>query len=165
PVVLSKSAAAPTAVLESALLRASAPPPTPVLKLPVESKKSERQPSAVFPAPVVRRLSASHPSTVVKLGKHPSGAGLTARAPGKSAKQAISSRMAINIFLRFFIFFNFLFVVNSFKVCSQSLWPPAYSFRVGCSLYGFARSALSTGLCASLFVAVAAWPLPASSEL
>ena len=42
PVVLSKSAAAPTAVLESALLRASAPPPTPVLKLPVLSKKSER---------------------------------------------------------------------------------------------------------------------------
>src|SRR5262249_60303391 len=72
PLVLSKSAAAPTAVLESALLRASAPPPTPVLKLPVVSKKRERQPSAVFPAPVVRRLSASHPSAVVKFGKHPS---------------------------------------------------------------------------------------------
>src|SRR5205823_8986877 len=71
PVVLSKSAAAPTAVLESALLRASAPPPTPVLKLPVVSKKSERQPSAVFPAPVVSKLSASHPPAVVKLGKHP----------------------------------------------------------------------------------------------
>src|SRR5437899_12196991 len=76
PVVLSKSAAAPTAVLESALLRASAPPPTPVLKLPVVSKKNERQPSAVFPAPVVRKLSASHPSAVVKFGKHPSGVGV-----------------------------------------------------------------------------------------
>jgi hypothetical protein len=38
--VLSKSAAAPTAVLESALLRASAPPPTPVLKLPMVSEKA-----------------------------------------------------------------------------------------------------------------------------
>src|SRR5436309_13433727 len=104
PVVLSKSAAAPTAVLESALLRASAPPPTPVLKLPVVSKKSENQPSAVFPAPVVRELSASHPPAVVKLGKHPSGAGLTARAPGKSAKQANTAMMVINIVLRFFIF-------------------------------------------------------------
>src|SRR5439155_10535694 len=107
PVVLSKSAAAPTAVFESALLRASAPPPTPVLKLPVVSKNSERQPSPVFPAPVVRKLIASHPSAVVKFGKHPSGAGLTARAPGKSAKQA-NGRMAINIVLRFFIFLNFL---------------------------------------------------------
>src|SRR5439155_17210536 len=80
------------------------PPPTPVLKLPVVSKKSERQPSAVFPAPVVRRLSASHPSAVVKFGKHPSGAGLTARAPGKSAKQANTGTMAINIAFRFFIF-------------------------------------------------------------
>jgi hypothetical protein len=57
PLVLSKSAAAPTAVLESASLRASAPPPIPVLKLPVLSKKSERQPSPVFPAPVVRKLA------------------------------------------------------------------------------------------------------------
>src|SRR5438552_18915892 len=106
PVVLSSNAAAPAAVLEFPLLRASAPPPTPVLKLPVVSKKSERQPSAVFPAPMVRKLSASHPSAVVKFGKHPSGAGLTARAPGKSAKQANTGRMAINIVIRFFIFFN-----------------------------------------------------------
>jgi len=52
----------------------------------------------------VRRLSASQPSAVVKLGKHPSGAGVTARAPGKSAKQVNTGRMAINIVLRFFIF-------------------------------------------------------------
>src|SRR6266496_5763661 len=117
PVVLSKSAAAPTAVLESALLRANAPPPTPVLKLPVEFKKSERQPSAVFPAPVVRRLSASHPSAVVKLGKHPSGAGLTARAPGKSAKQANRGRMATTIVIRFFIFL-FCFVFSTFRELS-----------------------------------------------
>ena len=31
-------------------------------------KKSDRQPSAVFPAPVVRESSASHPSAVVKFG-------------------------------------------------------------------------------------------------
>jgi hypothetical protein len=43
-----------------------------VLKLPVVVKKSDRQPSAVFPAPIVRELSASHPSAVVKFGKHPS---------------------------------------------------------------------------------------------
>src|SRR5205823_13474235 len=76
PVVLSKSAAAPTAVFESALLRANAPPPTPVLKLPVVSKKSERQPSAVFPEPMVRKLSASHPPAVVKFGKHPFSVGV-----------------------------------------------------------------------------------------
>src|SRR5262249_30347952 len=115
PVVLSKSAAAPTAVLESALLRTSAPAPTPVLKLPVVFKKSERQPSAVFPAPVVRRLSASHPSAVVKLGKHPSGAGLTARAAGKSAKQANNGRIGINVALPFFIFPDFPFIVPAVR--------------------------------------------------
>src|SRR5437016_10965696 len=105
PLVLSKSAATPSAVLELPLLRASAPPPTPVLKLPVVFKKSDRQPSAVFPAPVVRTLSASHPSAVVKLGKHPSGGGLSCPcAPGKNAKQANTGRMTINIVLRFFIF-------------------------------------------------------------
>src|SRR4030095_13334173 len=104
PVVLSSNAAAPTAVLESALLRINATAQTPVLKLPVVSEKSERQPSAVFPAPMVSKLSASHPSAVVKFGKHPSGAGLIARAPGKSAKQVKTGRMAINIVLRFFIF-------------------------------------------------------------
>src|SRR5215467_11907077 len=103
PLVLSKSAAAPTAVLESALLRTSAPPPTAVLKFPVVSEKSDRQPSAVFPLPVVRTLSASHPSAVVKLGKHPSGAGLTACAPGKSAQHANTGRMVISILLRFFM--------------------------------------------------------------
>src|SRR6266481_6165083 len=98
PLVLSNNAAAPTAVLESALLRVSAPPPTPVLKLPVVSKKSDRQPSAVFPAPVVRELSASQPSAVVKLGKHGSGGGLSCPcAPGKNAKQANTGRIATNI--------------------------------------------------------------------
>jgi hypothetical protein len=79
--------------------------PTPVLKLPVVSEKSDRQPSPVFPAPVVRRLSASHPSAVVKFGKHPSGAGLTARAPGIIAKQANNGTMVINVILRFFMFY------------------------------------------------------------
>jgi hypothetical protein len=43
----------------------------------------------------------------VKLGKHPSGAGLTARAPGKNAKQVNTGRMAINIVFWFFIFLVF----------------------------------------------------------
>lgn len=68
PVVLSKSAAAPSAVFESALLRTSAPAPTPVLKLPVLFEKSERHPRPVFPAPLVSSLRASQPSAVVKLG-------------------------------------------------------------------------------------------------
>src|SRR5262249_30540626 len=118
PLVLSSNAAAPNAVLESPLLRTSAPAPTPVLKLPVLFKKSARQPSPVFPAPVVRELSASHPSAVVKLGKHPSGAGLTACAPGKSAKQANTGRMAINIVLRFFTFLDFPFIVLAVRELS-----------------------------------------------
>src|SRR5262249_30668016 len=101
------------------------------LKLPVVSEKRERQPSAVFPAPVVRRLSASHPSEVVKLEKHPSGGGLSCPcAPGKNANQVNTGRMAINTVLRFFIFlFSFRCLAVSevfFKVCSQSLWSPAY---------------------------------------
>src|SRR5438477_10053347 len=96
PLVLSKSAATPTAVLELPLLSASAPPPTPVLKLPVVFKNSDRQPSAVFPAPMVRELSASHPSAVVTLGSQQSGAGLTARASGKYARQANAGRTASN---------------------------------------------------------------------
>src|SRR5439155_27049303 len=45
---------------------------------------------------------------------------------------------------------------NSFKVCSQPFWLPAYSFRACRSLSEFARRSLSTGLLAFLFVAVAA---------
>src|SRR5437667_6007635 len=106
PVVLSSNATAPTAVLELPLLRTSAPTPTPVLKLAVVSEKSEYQPSPVFPKPVLRKLRAPHPSAVVKFGKHPSGAGLTARAPGKSAKQANTGSIAITIVLRCFIFLS-----------------------------------------------------------
>src|SRR5262249_496774 len=141
PVGLSKSATAPTAVLELALLRGNAPAPTPVLKLPVVSKKSDRQPNAVFPPPPVTELSPSHPAAVVKLGKHPSGAGLIARAPGKSAKQVNTARMAVSIVFRFFIFlisFRCLAVseVSLFKVCLQSLWWSAYASRAGRSLSG-----------------------------
>src|SRR5438067_229442 len=86
PLVLSKSAPAPTAVLESASLRASAPPPTAVLELPVLSKKSERQPSAVFPAPVVLLMRASSPRNALKrLESQPCWQ--TARACGESANQ------------------------------------------------------------------------------
>ena len=45
PLLLSNKAAAPTAVLESMVFNASAPPPTPVLKLPMVLTKSARQPS------------------------------------------------------------------------------------------------------------------------
>jgi hypothetical protein len=43
---------------------------------------------------------------------------MTARAPGKSAKQANTGRMAINIVLRFFIFFDFLFIVLAVRELS-----------------------------------------------
>ncbi len=68
PMVFSKSAAAPVAVFESAVLSASVPAPTPVLKLPVVTFKSEDQPSPVLAAPLVRFLRAFVPSAVVKLG-------------------------------------------------------------------------------------------------
>ena len=55
------------AVFESALLSTSAPVPTAVFALPVVSENSEYQPTPVFPAPVVRFLSALVPSAVVKL--------------------------------------------------------------------------------------------------
>ena len=40
----------------------------------------------------------------MKFGKHPSGGGVTARAPAKSIKQANTGRIASNIVVRFFIF-------------------------------------------------------------
>jgi hypothetical protein len=52
--VLSNSATAPTAVLLLLVLRSNAPAPTPVFKLPSPTEKSERQPTPVFPDPVVR---------------------------------------------------------------------------------------------------------------
>src|SRR5690242_9739376 len=92
PVVLSNNAAAPTAVLEVPLLRASAPPPTPVLKLPSMFEKSDRQPNAAFPAPRVLLMSASSPRNALKLVlSQPSWQ--TACAPVKNAKQANSGRM------------------------------------------------------------------------
>jgi len=54
PVVLNKSAAAPVAVFESAVLRSSAPAPTAVLKPPVLTLNNENVPIAVFPTPKVR---------------------------------------------------------------------------------------------------------------
>src|SRR5438552_1409186 len=66
PVVLSRRAAAPTAVLELPLLSTSAPPPTPVLKLPSVVAKSARQPNAEFPAPVVSLRRASSPCHTLK---------------------------------------------------------------------------------------------------
>jgi len=52
-VVLNKSAAAPKAVLLSAVLKRRVPAPVAVLKLPAASLKSEYQPTAVFAEPVV----------------------------------------------------------------------------------------------------------------
>jgi hypothetical protein len=82
--VLNKSAAAPIAVFSSALLNRSVPTPTAVLKLAVISLKSGNQPTAVFPAPLVRFFSAFVPSAVVKFGYPPSGGGLTAGVFGKT---------------------------------------------------------------------------------
>src|SRR6476659_5021623 len=85
PVALSKSATVPTAVLELPLLRTSAPAPTPVLKLPSVLAKSERKPSAVFPAPVVLLMRASLPgNTLKRLLLQPSKQ--AARACGDNAK-------------------------------------------------------------------------------
>src|SRR4029453_7523997 len=73
--------------LESAVLRASAPPPTPVLKLAVVAVESAYQPTPVFPAPVVSKLRALHPSAVVNPGYHPSGGGTTARNGSRAARE------------------------------------------------------------------------------
>jgi hypothetical protein len=54
PVVLNRSAAAPNAVLSSAVLKRSDPAPVAVLKLPPALRKSENHPTAVFAEPVVR---------------------------------------------------------------------------------------------------------------
>jgi hypothetical protein len=51
--------------IEVSVVEASAPLRTPVLKLASVFEKSEYQPTAVFPAPAVRKLSALHPSAVV----------------------------------------------------------------------------------------------------
>src|SRR5919197_1217061 len=101
PVVLSNNAAAPTPVLSAPLLRTSAPTPKALLKLPSILAHRDRQPKAVFPAPVVSEMSVSSPSNVLKLLPQPSLQ--IARAPGKSAKQANTGRMTINIVLRFFM--------------------------------------------------------------
>src|SRR5207245_4262788 len=116
PVVLSNIAAVPTAVLESApvVVRASAPAPTPVLKLASPTKKSEYQPIAVFPMPLPRRARALHPSAVVNAGLHPSGfpdisGGNPACICGKNPNQASTDRPMVNIVrLRFFISLIFL---------------------------------------------------------
>ena len=68
PVVLNKSAAAPNAVLSSAVLKRSAPAPVPVLKLPCVLLASENHPTAVFAEPVVRLKRALVPSAVVNPG-------------------------------------------------------------------------------------------------
>jgi hypothetical protein len=52
--VLNKSAAAPIAVFEFAVLTSSAAAPTAVLKLPVVTLNNENVPIAVFPRPKVR---------------------------------------------------------------------------------------------------------------
>ena len=62
--LLRKSAAAPVAVLLSAVFNASVPAPTPVLKLPMARLLSENQPTAVFLEPVIRFLRAFCPSAV-----------------------------------------------------------------------------------------------------
>src|SRR4030095_1484465 len=102
PVLLSKSAAPPTAVFSSAVLKRSAPAPVAVLKLPAALLKSEYQPTAVFAEPVVRFLSALVPSAVVKLGYPPSGGGTTACAGCKNAKPAsrqISTKERVFVFI------------------------------------------------------------------
>src|SRR5438093_9612535 len=52
----------------SGLVRASAPAPTPVLKLPLPTINSEYQPSPVSPMPPVTLNRALHPSAVLNAG-------------------------------------------------------------------------------------------------
>src|SRR5262245_25256093 len=95
PVLLNKSAAAPTAVfsipvpaLWSPTLSRSAAVPTAVLKLPSVFLQSVKPPRAVFHWPVVRLNSAFCPSAVLNFGYRPSGGGTTACAIGLGPKQA-----------------------------------------------------------------------------
>src|SRR5262249_39753946 len=103
PVVLSNNAAAPTAVLESPLLRSSDPPPTAVLKEPVVRLNCENHPSAVLNPPLLRLKRALNPAPLLP----PPRSSSSACACGESAKQANTGRMAINILLRFFILISF----------------------------------------------------------
>lgn len=101
PVPFLRSAPAPRAVFWSAVLARSVVAPTPVLRLPMLFENSECQPSAVFPAPLVRLKRALSPSAVLKLGYAPSGVGTTACADFKSA---MSVSREITIRERVFIF-------------------------------------------------------------
>ena len=66
--MMNKSAAAPKAVFWSAVLNRSAPAPVAVMKLPSAFLRSENQPTAVFPKPVVRLKRAFCPSAVLNPG-------------------------------------------------------------------------------------------------
>src|SRR5881396_1018837 len=103
PVVLLKSALSPLAVLElpSVLLK-SAWKPSAVLDEPVVLLKSENQPCAVLFDPVVLRLSASTFSAAL-LPLPRSSEGRLAWATGKTANQASTSRIVVNMVFRFFI--------------------------------------------------------------
>ena len=71
PVALNKSAAAPNAVFSSAVLKRSVPAPVAVLKLLSVLLKSENQPTAVFPVPVVRLKKGVLPFCRVEVGIAP----------------------------------------------------------------------------------------------
>ena len=73
PVVLNKSAAVPTAVLLSAVLRSSDPAPTAVLLLPVVTLNIEYVPIAVFARPKVRALKGVVPRSSGEVGIDPPG--------------------------------------------------------------------------------------------
>src|SRR5581483_583558 len=77
------------------MLKRRVPAPTAVLKLPSVLLSSENQPTAVFAEPVVRLKRAWSPSAVLKLGKPPSGGGLTASSMGQSAKQPRAKAIGI----------------------------------------------------------------------
>src|SRR5262249_23514404 len=101
-----------------------------------------------FPAPMVRELSASHPSAVVKLGSQPSGAGLTARAADKNAKQANTARLLSNIVL-------LLVIVNSFR-CSKVVNSPSRNSLLvhnhfGCRLTHLELRVYFLNLCSLFF--------------
>jgi hypothetical protein len=81
-------------------LKRRVPAPKPLLKLPSVLLKRERQPTAVFAAPVVTFARAPCPSAVLKFGKAVSGA---ACAMGKNAKQQTATSIVVNMMFLFFM--------------------------------------------------------------
>ena len=99
------------AVFLSAVLARSVPAPIPVFNWPVVLLRSDRKPTDVLKPPVVRLKRALCPSAVLPPGYPPSGAGLTACAPGESAKQASANNAIVGHIIFLIVFMCLFFLV------------------------------------------------------